>query len=218
MAGLFYWGAIFKLFMDRLKRYGLLASLLLFTQLALPGCKGRDNNVMNEFKKVDSSLQNIVLPEDSLHLLNTQILAMQQVNPKLALMADSLFVVTTYTVNYIDSLEKVIITLDSAGSESNATKKIFEENDKAGKQLYQYLLQVNYHAQEAIVTKSNLKKISNIFGDVASMPDDKVFVKKYFYNMPDAAAFAILNKLHFDCYNAANTALYDVKSALIKTQ
>jgi len=178
-------------------------------------CKSRNEAITDEFKKVDSSLQSIKMPVDSIRMLHMQILAKQQANPHLAVMADSMFVITSYAIDYMDSLKQVLVKMDSTGETPLATNKVFA-NDRTGKLLYSYLIQVHYYAGKVIIDKGKLLQVNNIFAEVTGIPDDRTFVKQYFANTPGFAARTILIKLHNDCYNACVMTLADVAEIMSK--
>jgi len=218
------------MFKARKYSFNLLFCTVAIGLLTMVACKQRSRTIMDEFKRVDSSLQvttppgdstgslhAITLLADSMRLLHMQILAKQQANPPLAVVADSLFVITSYAISYIDSLEEELHKLDPTGETTAATNKVFKA-DATGRLLYRHLLQVRAYAGKAIVTKSKLAQANDILAVVADVGDDKAFMKKFFGNEPAVAAMTILLYLRNRCNDAAVFALADIYEAITKTR
>jgi len=178
----------------------------------LNACKPPVTKIEDNLERVDSTLRSVKLSVDSLKLLDVEILAMQQKNPRLALMADSLLLTTNSAIDYIDSLKQMLRTADTAGESTAVAYKIISNNN-TGVLLYSYLQQMHSRCIKSLTNQNKATLINNVFEDEMRFSPADVFITKCFSGTPTFAASTILTKFGNDCRKAAIIALADIKES-----
>ncbi len=188
--------------------------------LLFAACKSPSERLMDNFKKADDSLKGanaVVLGRDSLTILNLAILARQQQNPRLAVTADSLYLLTITAIDFIDSIKNTLTAKDTSGENTGLAIKLMEYKN-TGILLYEYISGVYHYSVKSIITTSKGRQVDSSFADIASIPSASIFIQKYFKGTPTTGAITILTKFKVDCTRAAAITLNDIKDNLVKRQ
>lgn len=186
----------------------------------LVSCKSPSDKVVDDFKKLDSSLQIInasVAVGDTLLRLNLSILAQLQSNPALARKADSVYMATALTTALIDSVKEIISVQDTTGENTYISSQVMASGN-CGIHLYNklfnaYMLCHKYAASP--LAQAKVDSLNTTLNDCSSYA---LFEEKLIKATPSAGTITILSKLKTDCIASAIVILQDIKNHMAKIQ
>ena len=181
----------------------------------IASCQTATNNTLEEFKKIDSSLQksNSTLIDNVYTTLYGQIQSKKDKNQKLALQADTLFQATNEAYAFIDNLKQNLNELDSTGTRLDIGTKLLI-NTTTSVELTNKLNAVYASCSLPLVDKQKIIQAQNIFSIEKEIKSNKKWTSLYFYKTPTVAVITILNKFKNDCSNLAVFSLTEIKSRL----
>ena len=195
-------------------------TFLLFTlplTAFLTCCQTATNRSVEEFKKVDSSLQktNSIIIDNTYSTLYNQIQAKKDNNLKLALQADTVFQETEDAYRFIDDLIQKLNELDSSGIQLDIGTKLITNTNNSEK-LTKKLNSVYTSALSVLTGKQQITQAENIFKVEQEIKANKNGSRKYFDGTPTVAAITILRKFKNDCVNLATLSLKEIKTDLVE--
>ena len=192
--------------------------LILFSSLTtlFASCQTATNKTLEEFKKVDLSLQksNSLLIDNVYTKLYEKIQAEKSKNPLLAFNADTLFQATEDAFKFIDNLKQKINELDSSGTRLDIGSKLLL-NTSTSTDLTNTLKAVYVSCTSLLVDKQKKSEAENIFIVIKEIKKSKNWTSKYFDQTPTIAVITILNKFKNDCLNLAVFSLTEMKNKLV---
>ena len=193
----------------------LLVFISVLTTL-IASCQTATNNTLEEFKKIDSSLQksNSTLIDNVYTTLYGQIQSKKDKNQKLALQADTLFQATNEAYTFIDNLKQKLNELDTAGTRLDIGTNLFI-NTATSIELTNKLNSVYVSCSLPLVDKQKIIQAQNFFSIEKEIKSNKNWTSLYFDKTPTVAVITILNKLKNDCSNLAVFSLTEIKNRLV---
>ncbi len=185
--------------------------LNLFFVTLFISCKSQTTKTLEEFKRIDSSLQttNAVIASQTLY---QRIKLKKDKYPELALHADSIIIAKEKAFIFIDSLKEELKRKDTSGEKTDVGNKLIL-NSKKYAELKDRLLSVY---SSCITTLDTAKQITadDIFNIALEIKKDKKWELKYFDKTPTIAAITVLNKFKNDCSNLVMFTLKDIEGKI----
>ena len=184
---------------------------ILFAQLfVLTKCKSPSTEIRDAFDKVnksittsnrilDSSVQNLYLSTDTIKGLSVT----------LKNKADSIYHSTMDIYHFIDSVQNLMETKDSSGTDLDLAENIFIKGS-AGDIFAKKLQTVSRCSYLALADSSQKSKLDDILAAIGETSGQS-WKKEYFHETPTIAAITILSKFKNDCTNAATLVLLSIK-------
>lgn len=196
-------------------RYPIFTILLL---LAIAGnyCKSPSNKIVDEFKKVNDSLDSgntQLLTRNTLELNTIQIQLHGEKNPALAQKADSLYQVAGSAFDYMQALKQQLQYHDSTGERTDITDSVFFQTD-AGNELISKLVALNDYCYYALADAGKKSKLDSAMHDLQEFKTGEDPLGRYFKNLPVVGAVTVLNKFQNDCLNTSCIVLRSIKEQL----
>jgi len=179
-------------------------------------CQPSTNSTLEEFKKVDSSLQK----SNSLSNGNTYLTLYENIqdkknkNPQLAFKADTLFEATEDALKFIDTLKQKLTDLDPSGAKIDIGSKLLMNNENSVR-LTNKLRTVYFSCTSSMVDNEERIHADNIFSIEKEIKTNKDWTSTYFDRTPTVAVITILNKFKNDCSNLAVFSLTEIKNRLV---
>jgi hypothetical protein len=179
-------------------------------------CQTATNNTLEEFKKVDSSLQksNSTLIDNVYSTLYGQVQQKKDKNPQLAFKADTLYQATEEAYKFIDTLKQKLNELDPSGTQLDIGTKLLI-NTANSMILTNKLKAVYLSCTSSLVDKQKRAEAENIFSVAKEIKTNQNWTSKYFDETPTVAVVTILNKFKNDCSNLAVFSLTEIKNRLV---
>lgn len=186
----------------------------------LVSCKSPSDKLVDDFKKLDSSLQTInasMAVGDTLLRLNLTILAQLQSNPVLARKADSVYMATALTTALIDSVSELITVKDTTGENKYVSSQVMASGN-CGKRLYNSLFNAYTLCHKYAASPLAQAKADSLNTKLSDCSSYALFEEKLIKGTPSAGTITILSKLKNDCIASAIVVLQDIKSHMAKIQ
>jgi hypothetical protein len=166
---------------------------------------------MDAFKTVDSSLSKTTdYLNNTIDGLYLYIDSNRNTHLMYALYADSIYITTKNTCNYLESLKDILKSKDESGENIDPATNMLIKS-ATGDTLLQNLSAVYKYAHSSLIDKSKKGELDSALATIGDIQVDKNWKRKYFEMTPTFAAMTILSSFQNDCMNAATITLRDIK-------
>jgi hypothetical protein len=192
--------------------------LLLFLLITLlHACAPRkDKKALQPFSQVQGSMEQASAEFQVKFLsLYAGIKSKGKSDPLIAVKADSVFLVTTAAVNYIDSIVKVLDNEPAPDQPAKTTEELLIEPEGNGR-LSMKLLQVYDRCQSVVIDSASRAELNQALEGFQDFRYNKEMTRQLFDKTPLQAVKVMLGALKNNCYDGAIVTLQDLKDHLKK--